>query len=69
MGDDTPEEDAGMDEDLGGLMGALRRLAQVPGIQEEVDDLLVLYALNGVPDVPAARAVVELYSPLGLLPS
>ena len=52
-----------MDEDPGGFLGALCRPARAPGIQEEVNDLVLLYALNGVPDVPAARAVVELYSP------
>ena len=34
-----------------------------PKLQQEAADLLILYALNGVPDAPAARAVVELYSP------
>ena len=28
-----------------------------------MDDLLLLYALNGVADEPAARAIAELYSP------
>ena len=28
-----------------------------------MDDLLLLYALNGVADEPAAKAIAELYSP------
>ena len=44
---------------------SLRRLAkQMPAeLQREVDELLILYALNGVPDAAASRAVSELYSP------
>ena len=34
-----------------------------PDLRREVDDLLLLYALNGVADEPAARAIAELYSP------
>ena len=53
-----------MDDDADGLLGALARLARDPRYsEEEVNDLLILYALNGVPDVPAGRAVMELYSP------
>ena len=46
-------------------MGALARLASSmpPDLRKEVDDLLLLYALNGVADEPAARAIAELYSP------
>ena len=60
------EEDGGdhMDED-GGPDQALRRLASTmpPDLRCEVDDLLRLYAQNGVTDAAAARAVAELYSP------
>ena len=51
----------------GGMMGALLRLghSMPPDLRREVDDLLLLYALNGVADEPAARAIAELYSPPG----
>ena len=46
-------------------MAALARLASAmpPDLRKEVDDLLLLYALNGVADAAAARAIAELYSP------
>ena len=49
----------------GGWGGALRRLAKTmpPDLRLEVDELLQLYALNGVRDAAANRAVAELYSP------
>merc|ERR1711884_610132 len=49
----------------GGMMGALARLASSmpPDLRREVDDLLLLCALNGVAGGPAARAIAELYSP------
>ena len=34
-----------------------------PDLRKEVNDLLLLYALNGVADEPAAKAIAELYSP------
>ena len=54
-----------MEVETGGMMGALLRLASsmLPDLRKEVDDLLLLYALNGVPDEPAAKAIAELYSP------
>ena len=61
------QEAAAMDEDdgAGGWNQSLRRLASTmpPDLRHEVDDLLRLYAQNGVPDASAARAVAELYSP------
>ena len=49
----------------GGNLGALRRLAKAmpSDLRWQVDELLLLYALNGVSDAAATRAVVELYSP------
>ena len=49
----------------GGALGALRRLAKAmpADLRWQVDDLLLLYALNGVADAAAHRAVFELYSP------
>ena len=49
----------------GGMMAALARLASAmpPDLRKEVDDLLLLYALNGVADAAAAKAIAELYSP------
>ena len=64
--DDTMDADADEGhEDPGGYLGALQRLAVAmsPKVQSEANDLLCLYALNGVPDASAAKAVVELYSP------
>ena len=48
-----------MEMETGGMMGALLRLASSmpPDLRKEVDDLLLLYALNGVPDEPAAKAI------------
>jgi len=45
--------------------GSLRRLAKTmpPDLRREVNELLQLYALNGVRDAAANRAVAELYSP------
>ena len=34
-----------------------------PDLRREVDHLLLLHALNGVADKPAAKAIAELYSP------
>ena len=47
------------------MMGALARMARSmpPDLRKEVDDLLLLYALNGVADAVAAKAIAELYSP------
>ena len=52
-------------EATGGMLGALARLVRSmpPDLRREVGDLLLLYALNGVADEPAARAIAELYSP------
>ena len=70
--DDEPntleeEEEVVMGEPGGsdGWPGALRRLAKTmpPDLRSEVGELLQLYALNGVRDAAAARAVAELYSP------
>ena len=49
----------------GGMMGALARLTRSmpPDMRRQVDDLLLLYALNGVAGARAADASVELYSP------
>ena len=58
--------DQGMEvEAAGGMLGALGRLVRSmpPDLRREVDDLLLLYALNGVADEPAAKAIAELYSP------
>ena len=65
MGDGAEE---GMEVEAappGGMIGALTRLASSipPDLRREVDDLLLLYALSGVADEPAARAIAELYSP------
>ena len=59
-GDESMEVEA-----AGGMLGALSRLARSmpPDLRREVDDLLLLYALNGVADEPAAKAIAELYSP------
>ena len=70
--DDEPntleeEEEVVMGEPGGsdGWPGALRRLTKTmpPDLRSEVGELLQLYALNGVRDAAAARAVAELYSP------
>ena len=68
MGDEPRvEEEAHMedDSDPGGWDRALRRLASTmpADLRREVEELLELYALNGVRDAAANRAVVELYSP------
>ena len=49
----------------GGMMGALARLTRSmpPDMRRQVDDLLLLYALNGVAAAAAAKAIAELYSP------
>ena len=58
------QEEVNMEDadDPGGWHGALRRLAKAmpPDLQREVDELLLLYALNGVSDASAANAVAEL---------
>ena len=48
-----------------GWHGALRRMARVmpQDLRWEMDELFLLYELNGVSDGAAARAVAELYSP------
>ena len=58
----------GMDVEMappGRRIGALARLASSmpPDLRREVDDLLLLYALTGVADEPAVKAISELYSP------
>ena len=67
MEEDEPGGDVDMDDEApeGGWDRALDRLAQhMPkDLQLEVNDLLHLYARNGVPDARASRAVHELYSP------
>ena len=54
----------GMEVD-GVMMCALARLTRSmpPDMRRQVDDLLLLYALNGVTDARAADAIAELYSP------
>ena len=44
------------------MLGALARLASSmpPDPRKEVDDLLLLYALNGVAGAAAAKAIAEL---------
>ena len=59
MEEDDGDQDAGrMDEDAGDWDQALRRLASTmpPDLRYEVDDLLRLYAQNGVADAAADTA-------------
>ena len=48
-----------------GSLGQDGPLHAPPDLRKEVDDLLLLYALNGVADAAAAKAIAELYSPRG----